>query len=94
MKPRVALELEDAVTRWEVQEGAFYYTLLFFYGVSPMAQWEKNPPEKESACNIGDIGDVGLIPGPGKIPWRKRRQPTPIFAPEKSHVQRSLAGYL
>ena len=74
--------------------GCFLLYSLIFYGVSPMAQWEKNPPEKESTCNIGDIGDAGLIPGPGKIPWRKRRQPTPIFAPEKSHVQRSLAGYL
>ena len=49
MKPRVALELEDAMTRWEVQEGAFYYTLLFFMG---FPQWlsekrihlKKNPP--------------------------------------------------
>ena len=29
----------------------------------------------------------------GKIPWRKKWQPTPIFLPGKSHGQRSLAGY-
>ena len=28
-----------------------------------------------------------------KIPWRMRWQPTPVFLPEKSHGQRSLAGY-
>ena len=28
-----------------------------------------------------------------KIPWRRKWQPTPIFLPEKSHGQRSLAGY-
>ncbi|CAI9163732.1 unnamed protein product [Rangifer tarandus platyrhynchus] len=28
-----------------------------------------------------------------KIPWRRRRQPTPVFLPGKSHGWRSLAGY-
>ena len=28
----------------------------------------------------------------GRIPWRKKWQPTPGFLPEKSHRQRSLAG--
>ena len=32
-------------------------------------------------------------PWVGKIPWRRERQPTPIFFPGKSHEQRSLAGY-
>ena len=31
---------------------------------------------KESACNAGDLGS---IPGPGKIPWRRAWQPTPFF---------------
>jgi len=29
----------------------------------------------------------------GKIPWRRKWQPTPIFLPGKCHEQRSLAGY-
>ena len=44
---------------------------------------------KESACNAGD---VCLLPG-----WERSRrrkwQPTPVFLPGKSHLQRSLAGY-
>ena len=28
-----------------------------------------------------------------KIPWRRKWQLTPVFLPEKSHGQRSLAGY-
>ena len=28
-----------------------------------------------------------------KTPWRRKWQPTPLFLPEKSHGQRSLAGY-
>ena len=32
-------------------------------------------------------------PWVGKIPWRRKWQPTPVFLPEKSHGQRSLVGY-
>ena len=28
----------------------------------------------------------------GKIPWRRRWQPTPVFLPGESHRQRSLVG--
>ena len=45
---------------------------------------------KESACSAGDLG---LIPRPGKIPQRRKRQPIPVFLQGKSHGQRSLAGY-
>ena len=29
----------------------------------------------------------------GKIPWRKKWQPTPLFLSGKSHGERNLAGY-
>ena len=29
----------------------------------------------------------------GKISWRRKWQPTPVFLPGKSHGQKSLAGY-
>ena len=32
-------------------------------------------------------------PWVGKIPWRLKWQPTPVFLPGKPHGQRSLAGY-
>ena len=32
-------------------------------------------------------------PWVGKIPWRRKRQPTPVFLPGKCHGQRSLAGH-
>ena len=38
-------------------------------------------------------GDVGSIPGLGKIPWKRKWQPTPLFLPGKFHLQRTLAGY-
>ena len=35
----------------------------------------------------------GFNPWVGKIPWRRKWQPTPVFLLGKSHGQRSLAGY-
>ena len=29
----------------------------------------------------------------GKVPWRRKWQPTPVFSPGRVHGQRSLAGY-
>ena len=45
---------------------------------------------KASVCNAGDQGS---ILGWGKIPWRRKWQPTPAFLPGKSHGQGSLVGY-
>ena len=38
--------------------------------------------DKESACQEGDMD---LIPGSGRFPWRRKWQPTPVFLPGKSH---------
>ena len=35
----------------------------------------------------------GFDPWVRKTPWRRKRQPTPVFLPGESHGQRSLAGY-
>ena len=45
---------------------------------------------EESACHNRRRG---LDPWVGKIPWRRKWQPTPVFLPGESHGQRSLAGY-
>ena len=39
-----------------------------------------------------DLRDSGSIPGSGRFPWRRARQPTPAFLPAESQGQRSLAG--
>ena len=46
---------------------------------------------KESACNAGDTGEVGSIPGSGRSPGEEPL--TPIFLPGKYHGQRRLEGY-
>ena len=43
---------------------------------------------EESTCNAGDMGS---IPGSGKSSGGGPG--TPVFLPEESHVQRTLAGY-
>ena len=35
----------------------------------------------------------GFDPWVGKIPWRRKWQPTPVLLPEKFHGWRSLVGY-
>ena len=46
--------------------------------------------DKESACQCRRHR---FNPWVGKIPWRRKWHPTPVFLPGKSHGQRSLAGY-
>ena len=64
---------------------------------SQVAPVVKNPP-----ANIGDVRDVGSIPGSGRFPWRRAWKPysclknpmdSLIFLPGESNGQRSLAGY-
>ena len=45
---------------------------------------------KESASNAGEIQ---LDPWVGKIPWRRKYQPTPIFLPRKSHGKATPHGF-
>ena len=47
---------------------------------------------KESACPCRRHKKHGFDPWVGKIPWRRAKQPTPVFLPGKSHGRRSLVG--
>ena len=49
--------------------------------------------EKESACQCNISKRPRFDPWVGKMPWRRKGQPTPVFLPGKSHAQRSLVGY-
>ena len=48
---------------------------------------------KESACQCGRCKRDWFESWVGKIPWRRKWQPTPVFLPEKFQGQRSLVGY-
>ena len=48
---------------------------------------------KESACNARDTGDMGSVPGLERASGDGKWKHTPVFLPEKSHGQKTLAGY-
>ena len=48
---------------------------------------------KNLPCQYRRCQRPGLNPRIGKIPWRRKWQPTPVFLPGESHGQRNLAGY-
>ena len=54
---------------------------------SQVAQWER------VCLQYRRLRRHGFNPWVGKIPWRRKWQPTPVFLPRESHEQRSLAGY-
>ena len=46
---------------------------------------------RQSACQCKRCRRHGFDPWVGKIPWRMKWKPTPVFLPRQSHGQRSLA---
>ena len=46
------------------------------------------PGGSEGKASVYNEGDLGSIPG--NIPWRRKRQPTPVLLLRKSHGWRSL----
>ena len=63
------------------------YTILQNMGL-PGGTVVRNPP-----ANAGVSGEPSSIPGLGRIPWKRKWQPTPVYLPGKSHGQRSLVSY-
>ena len=74
---------------WGCKESDMTEQLTHFeqYMASQVALVVESPP-----ANAGDIRDV-VQSQVRKIPWKRARQPTPVFLPGESHGQRSLAGY-
>ena len=54
---------------------------------SQVAQW------KRIHCQCRRHKRCGFSSRVGKIPWRRKWQPTPVLLPGKFHGQRGLAGY-
>jgi len=47
---------------------------------------------KNLSAKAGDGKTQGFEPWVGKIPWRRKQQPTPVFLPGKSHCARLSYG--
>jgi len=50
------------------------------------------PGGTDGKASAHDAGEPEFDPWVGKIPWRSKWQPTPVFLPGKSHGQRTLVG--
>ena len=66
------------------------HSLVFWQCLGTVMGFPGGSEVKVSAC---DVGDLGLIPGSRRFPWRRKWQPTPVFLPRESHGWRSLMGY-
>ena len=54
----------------------------------------EDPLEKEMEIHSSTIAwKISWTEEPGRIPWRRKWQSTPVLLPGKSHGQRSLVGY-
>ena len=49
---------------------------------------------EESACQCRRLKRHQFDPWLGKIPWRRKWQPTPVFLSGKFHGERNLAGFM
>ena len=48
----------------------------------------------DTLCSVASVmPDFATLPWAGKIPWRRKWQPTPVFLPGGFHGQRNLVGY-
>ena len=61
--------------------------------ISPATRVSQVDNGKELACQIKRCKRRKFDPWTGKTLWRRKWQPTPVFLPGESQVQRSLAGY-
>ena len=57
----------------------------------PLVRREQGVQQESFCLPVKETQETWVRSLVGKIPWR--RQPTPVFLPEKSHGQRSPAGY-
>jgi len=68
---------------------ALFYSFLWMSNI-PLWGLPRWLSSKESACQCRRHRRYGFNPYVGKIPWRRKWQPTPLFLPGKSHGQWSL----
>ena len=69
------------------QGGGFYFGWPLLWG------FPKGSSSIGSTCQSRRWRRCRFNPWVGKIPWKRKWQPNPVFLPGESHGQRSLAGY-
>ena len=93
------------ITLWQIDGEAMETVRLYFGGskitadgdcsheIKTLAPWNGIPwwLRGQSVCLQCRL--PGFNPWVRKIPWRRKRQPTPVFLPGESHGWKSLMGY-
>ena len=62
----------------------------FVFGALGLPRWRSG---KEFVCQCKRCKRSRFDPWVGKIPWRRKWQPTTVFFPGEFHGQRGLVGY-
>ena len=76
-----------------ITEGSECFQCLYLSAIGKKGGFPKGAGGKEPACQCRRHKRRGFDPWAGKIPWRRARQPLPVFLPGESHGQRSLVGH-
>ena len=82
--------IEDQSNKGSTMRQVFVLVAVVWFSILLPDYFRSGSDGKVSAYNEGDLG---LIPGSGRFPWRRKWHPTPVFLPEESHGRRSLVGY-
>ena len=81
------------VTKNQTRLSYFTYLLTYLSWICLLGSYPMWHSGKESACQCRRYKRCGFNPWVRKIPWRRKRQPSSVLLPGKSHGQKSLAGY-
>ena len=73
-----------------ILQGTRYWIIMLYIWNLGLPSWCSGI---ESACQCRRYKRSGFSLWVGKIPWRRKWQPAPVFLPGKFHGQRSLANY-
>ena len=55
--------------------------------------WQVASLVAQTVKRLPTMRETQFDPWVGKIPWRRKWQPTPVFLPGESHGRRSVVGY-
>ena len=61
--------------------------------IPPLSRIHSFPCGSAAENPFANAEDMGLIPVLERSPWRRKKQCSPVFLPEKSHGKKSLVGY-
>ena len=83
------------ITSWEIDGETMDTVRDFILGDPKSLQMVTAAMKLKDTCKSVCLqcGRPGFVPWVGKIPWRRKRQPTPVLLPGESHGWRNLVGY-